>query len=153
MRDNNPMDGYRAAEPHQGYVAGQPYGGYVESQNQAGEQAPPAPPYAAQRPEPYEVPGQQQSFGQQSFGQQPAQPHGQPYAAPGPHGGATTEKNWMAIVALVGALLVFAPLGIIFGHLGRSAAAQGRATNRGLATAGMVVGYVGTAIWLFAIAA
>lgn len=55
---------------------------------------------------------------------------------------ARTEKNWMAIVALVCALLVAAPLGILFGHLALNAASRGQAQNEGVALAALVIGYL-----------
>lgn len=54
-------------------------------------------------------------------------------------------KNWMGIVAIVGAFL-FPPVGIVFGHLALGAANQGLASNRGVAVAALVVGYVFAAI-------
>lgn len=55
---------------------------------------------------------------------------------------ARTEKNWMAIVALVCALVVAAPLGILFGHLALNAASRGQAQNEGVALAALVIGYL-----------
>ena len=60
---------------------------------------------------------------------------------------ANTSKNWMGIVALVLSLLTpafvitFIP-GIVFGHLGLSAVKRGEANNRGLALAGVIIGWV-----------
>ena len=54
-----------------------------------------------------------------------------------------TSKNWLAIVAIVGAF-VLPPAGIVFGHLGLSAAKRGEADNRGLALAATIIGYVVT---------
>ena len=65
---------------------------------------------------------------------------------------ARTEKNWMAIVALVCALIVAAPLGILFGHLALNAASRGQADNEGVALAALVIGYLTLAIgvlWVF----
>jgi hypothetical protein len=44
----------------------------------------------------------------------------------------------MVFLPLVGSVL-----GVVFGHLGLKAVDEGTATNRGLALAGAVVGYIG----------
>jgi Domain of unknown function (DUF4190) len=59
---------------------------------------------------------------------------------------ARTEKNWMAIVALVCALFVAAPLAILFGHLALNAASRGEAQNEGVALAALVIGYLSLVI-------
>jgi peptidyl-prolyl cis-trans isomerase B (cyclophilin B) len=56
----------------------------------------------------------------------------------------------MAIAALVSAL-VFAPLGIVFGHIALSQLKHSGEDGKGLAIAGVVLGYVGTAIFLLAL--
>jgi hypothetical protein len=63
----------------------------------------------------------------------------QPAFAPAP------PTNGMAIAALVAALL-FAPLGIIFGHIARSQIKRTGEGGRGLATAGLILGYLFTII-------
>ncbi len=74
------------------------------------------------------------------------QPQGQPlqnYAGPRP-------TNPMAIAALVSSL-VLAPLGIILGHISLSQIKRTGEDGRGLAIAGLAIGYVSTviaAIWL-----
>jgi hypothetical protein len=64
------------------------------------------------------------------------------YGAP-----ASTEKDWMGITALVLSLATLLTGftwigGIIFGHLGLAAARRGEASNRGMALAGTVIGWV-----------
>ncbi|MET9325512.1 DUF4190 domain-containing protein [Tsukamurella sp. NPDC003166] len=59
---------------------------------------------------------------------------------PGVHTGAT---NGFAIAALVSSL-VLAPLGIIFGHISLRQIRRTGEGGRGLAIAGLVVGYLGT---------
>ena len=59
---------------------------------------------------------------------------------------ARTEKNWMAIVALVCALFVAAPLAILFGHLALNAASRGQAQNEGVALSALVIGYLSLVI-------
>lgn len=83
------------------------------------------------------------------YGYAYAPPPGGPYVAPyGPsYGQATTAKNWMGIASLVLSLatVVFGFTcigGIILGHLGLAAAKRGEANNRGLALAGVIVGWV-----------
>ncbi len=58
--------------------------------------------------------------------------------------------NSMAIAALVSAL-VFAPLGIVFGHIALSQLKHSGEDGKGLAIAGVVLGYVGTALFLLAV--
>ena len=82
--------------------------------------------------------GYPQPPGNQWWGQQPPSPgYYQPgYAAP-------RQTNTMAIVALVTSF-VFAPLGIVFGHIALSQIKRGGEEGRGLAIAGLVIGYVFT---------
>src|ERR1700737_1420384 len=55
------------------------------------------------------------------------------------------QTNGMAIAALV-ASLVFAPLGIILGHIARGQIKRTGEGGRGLATAGLVLDYIFTLI-------
>jgi hypothetical protein len=57
----------------------------------------------------------------------------------------------LAILALVFAF-VFAPLAIVFGHMGKKQIRQTGEQGDGLATAGLVLGYVFTAIAVLACA-
>lgn len=68
---------------------------------------------------------------------------------PPPYYGAavSTEKDWMGVTALVLSLATLLTGftwigGIIFGHLGLAAAKRGEASNRGMALAGTVIGWV-----------
>lgn len=91
-------------------------------------------------------------------------PSGYP-TAPGPvgygpgHGGGQPPKNGLGIAALVLGIasipmgIFFFPVGIILGVLavilgavGMSRAKSGRATNRGVALAGLITGFLGAAI-------
>jgi len=56
----------------------------------------------------------------------------------------------MAVVALVGAL-VFAPLGIVFGHIALSQIRRSDEDGKGLAIAGLVIGYIFTVVFLLVI--
>jgi peptidyl-prolyl cis-trans isomerase B (cyclophilin B) len=57
------------------------------------------------------------------------------------------QTNTMAIAALVSAL-VLAPLGIVFGHIALSQIRRTGEEGRGLAIAGLVIGYVFTGIFI-----
>lgn len=65
-----------------------------------------------------------------------------PYPYP-PHPPAPRPTNTLAIASLVCAFL-FAPLGILFGHLSLSQIRRSGEDGRGLAIAGLVIGYVVT---------
>lgn len=80
------------------------------------------------------------AYGQQQYPQQPpAAPQVQVvYAAPRP-------TNTMSILALIFAF-VFSPLGVVFGHIGLSQIKRTGEQGRGLAIAGLVIGYLGIAV-------
>ncbi len=84
-------------------------------------------------------PGQQQAYGQPAYGdpyaQQAAYAGG--YAAPP----AARGTNTMAILALIFAF-VFAPLGIVFGFIGRNQIKSSGEEGDGLALAGIILGSV-----------
>ena len=80
-------------------------------------------------------------------------PYAAPYAPPYVIGYNPTEKNSLGIASLVLGIVSFFCVGlfagvvaIILGAQGRKAADEGRATNKGMATAGMILGIVGTVI-------
>lgn len=78
------------------------------------------------------------------YGEYSSPPTG--YGAYGMHPGYPPRRtNTMAIVSLVTAFLV-APLGIVFGHISLSQIKRSGEEGRGLAVAGLVVGYVLTAL-------
>lgn len=87
---------------------------------------------------------------QQPYGLQPYQPPQQyyvqqAYVRPPDQGMAVASL----VCSLVGLLLCFpAILGIVFGHIALSKAKRGEAGGQGMAQAGMIVGYVVTAVWL-----
>ena len=68
--------------------------------------------------------------------------YGYPYPYPAPYPPPT---NSLAIVALVSSLL-FAPLGIVFGHISLSQIKRTGEQGRGMALAGLVIGYVVTVL-------
>jgi hypothetical protein len=89
--------------------------------------------------------GDPQQYGTHSPGQPPYgtdSPGQQPYPQAGY---PVPPTNTMAILALVFAF-VFAPLGIVFGIIGRRQIDRTGEGGRGLATAGLVVGIIFTAI-------
>ncbi len=118
----------------------------------------PGDPYGQQQPGGYDPNAQQHGGGYDPYaGQQPysAQPYsGQPgydpynqagyqagYPQPGPYAGQSRGTNTMAILALVFAF-VFAPLAIVFGHMAKKQIKQSGEDGDGLATAGLVMGYI-----------
>ena len=85
------------------------------------------------------------------YGAYPPPPYGG-YGYPAPYGGYPQPKptNTMAIVALVCAF-VFAPVGIVFGHISLSQIKKTGEEGRGLAVAGLVISYVITALTIIVI--
>lgn len=86
----------------------------------------------------------------------PAPPAGYMYASP--YGAQNTSKNWMGITSLILSLLTlvfgFTCIGgIIFGHMGLSAAKRGEANNRGLSLAGVITGWAFLGLGILFIAA
>ena len=84
--------------------------------------------------------------------QPPTQPPTPP--PPYPYGAyrypAPPPTNTMAIAALVSAV-VFAPLGIVFGHISLSQIKRTGEEGRGLAIAGLVIGYLVTVLTVIAV--
>ena len=90
-------------------------------------------PYGAQQPQ----------YGQQPYGGQPGSPY--PYAyAPEP------RTNVLAIVSLVSAFFV-SIVAIITGHIALSQIKRTGENGRGLALAGLIIGYVSVALGLVVI--
>lgn len=147
--DDEPRYGARLPEGQQPHY---PYGPPTED-------ATPAQPVPPQQPNPYgqavppSAPQQPNPYGQ---------PFGSPGGAPNPYaqgpGWATPgvnpqEKNSLAVWSLVLGILGFccgptSIVGVILGVLARNAGKAGRASNAGLATAGLVVSIVALVSWL-----
>lgn len=141
-------DPYAAQQPagqpwdqtyQQNPTSGQPYGQPTSGQ-----------PYQPTSGQPYGQPTSGQPYGQptsdQPYGQQ-AYPQ-QAYAYPGyPAAPQSSTTNTMAILALIFAF-VFAPLGIVFGHIARKQIKERGEQGSGLATAGLILGYVFTGLTL-----
>lgn len=64
--------------------------------------------------------------------------------------GPVVGTNAMAIAALVSSL-VFSPLGIVFGHISLSQIKRTGEDGRGLAIAGVAIGYLGVALFLLSL--
>jgi hypothetical protein len=108
----------------------------------------------------YEPPSYGQSYGQQpqweqqpSYGQQPSYAPQPPYGQYGPPGGEgprpRTGPNVLAILSLVFAF-VFAPAGIVCGHLAKRQIRQTGEEGDQLATWGLVLSYLFTVVGLLA---
>ncbi|MFI7123971.1 DUF4190 domain-containing protein [Amycolatopsis sp. NPDC049868] len=101
---------------------------------------------------PHDPYGQQPS-GQfeQPYGLQPYQPPPQQYYVQQPYMRPPDQGMAVAslVCSLIGLVMCFpAILGIIFGHIALSKAKRGEAGGQGMAQAGMIIGYVVTALWL-----
>ncbi|QBE48052.1 DUF4190 domain-containing protein [Leucobacter triazinivorans] len=104
--------------------------------------APQQPQYPAQQQ--YPAP-QQQQYAQQQY----AQPQ-QPYVAAQPAYAPAPPTNTLAIIALVGAFFI-SLVGVICGHIALKQIARSGEGGRGLALAGLIIGYVGIAVWVIII--
>lgn len=127
------------AQPNNPYS--DPYGAQPGSPaSPYGNQQPgsPAAPYGTQQPY-----GGQQYPGQQYEGQQyPGQQYGQQQYPAGGYAQAP-GTNIMAILSLVFAF-VFAPVGIVLGHIAKKQIKERGEQGGGLATAGLVLSYIFT---------
>ena len=142
---NGPQDPYQPSGEN-------PYG----QQPPAYGQQPPAygqqPPAYGQQPPAY---GQQPpAYGQQGYPAAPSYP-----SAPGYYGTSGTEQNSLGVWALVLGLAAFVcSLGfltgvpaIILGRKSKRAAAEGRANNGGLGSAGLIIGWIATVLSIIGI--
>lgn len=108
---------------------------------------------------PFDSPGQGEGYGG---------PYGQPYGAtppqyggaPMPYGyGGPQPTNTMAIVSLVCSIIgvftcgVTSVVGVVFGHVAMSQIKRTGEEGRGMAITGLILGYVFTLLWVFAILA
>jgi hypothetical protein len=124
---------------------------------QYGSQQPQGQPPQGQQPQYGQPYGQQPQYGQPQYGQpQYGQPqYGQPqygqYGQQPPYGtpyqAAPPGTNIMAILSLVFAF-VFAPAGIVLGHVAKRQLRTSGEGGGGLATAGLIISYVFTALWV-----
>ncbi|MFU8852991.1 DUF4190 domain-containing protein [Micromonospora sp. SL1-18] len=109
-----------------------------------------------QPPSPYEPPSYGQPYGhpqQPPWGQQPPYAPQPPYGQYGPPGEGPRPPgggpNVLAILALVFAF-VFAPAGIVLGHLAKRQIRQTGEEGEQLASWGLILSYIFTAIGLLA---
>lgn len=121
-----------------------PVNGSPEPQNQ-----PQAPQYSAPQAPQYAAPQQSQAP-QYAQPQQPYAAPQQPYAAPQPAYAPAPPTNTLAIIALIGSFFI-SLVGVICGHIALKQIARTGEGGRGLALAGLIIGYVGIAIWVFVI--
>ncbi|MEU8815738.1 DUF4190 domain-containing protein [Actinoplanes sp. NPDC048796] len=131
-------DPYQPQQPYgqQPYdpTSGQPYGAQPSSGQPYGAQPSSGQPYSGQ-------PG----YGQPGYGQ-PG--YGQPYGAQPGYGAPyqpVTSTNTLAILALVFAF-IFSPAAIVMGHIAKKQIRQTGEQGDGLATAGLWLGYIFTAL-------
>lgn len=113
---------------------------------------PPAPDYGAPQTQPPAAP----AYGQQppAYGQQ-APAYGQPAAA---YGQPARKTNVLAIVSLIASIAGFviawgigSIVGIICGHISLSQIKKTGEEGRGLAVAGLIVGYIGLALAILSV--
>src|SRR3954468_7542872 len=119
-------------------------------------------PGAWSQPQPY---GQPQPYAQQPYGQQPyaqqpyaqqpyAQPYGQPY---GPPYAQPQRTNGLAIASMVLGILwlywIGSVLALVFGYIAKNQIRQRGESGGGMATAGIVLGWVGVGFFVIAIIA
>jgi len=73
---------------------------------------------------------------------------GAPYGPtdPGVQAGPSGQTNGMAIASLVLAISCCSPLGVVFGHIAKKQIRERGDDGGGLATAGLVLGYLGLAV-------
>jgi hypothetical protein len=143
-------DPYGAPQPG----SGAPYGGQPGSPgpsygNQPGSPASPysGQPYTGQPYSGQEYGGQQPYGGQYSGPQYGAQGYGTPQYSGAGYPPQSSSTNVMAILSLVFAF-VFAPVGIVLGHIAKKQIKERGEQGSGLATAGLVLSYIFTGLTL-----
>ena len=155
-----PQPGSGPYQAPSAYPGAQPYPGGAPGPY-PGQQPPPAP-YPGQSGYPAQYPGQgDASYGGypapgQAYGGQPyaSQPYpGPPYPGYGAYGQAFPRNDlgiWSLVLAIAGIALGFTLLtgipAIILGRRARQAVARGEANNDGIAVAGIVIGWIATAL-------
>jgi hypothetical protein len=145
----NQSDPYQPGQPYDPQQSGPPaYGAPISGQPAPGQPIPGQPdPYA--QPNPY--PPQPDPYAQPDpYGQQYPPAQGYPgYAPQQPAYGYPQARgtNVMAILSLVFAF-VFAPAGIVLGHVAKKQLRTSGEEGAGLATAGLVLSYIFTGLYL-----
>ena len=141
---------YPPQQPSEGYPY-QPAGGYTQPDG--------TPPAGAYQPTPGYPPqgdqGQYGQYGQQPYPPSPAYPPQQPYGAPSapaypyaPPAPMPVSTNGFSIASLICSVLGISLLGVIFGHVALSQIknSNGMQGGRGLAIAGLIIGYIELAL-------
>lgn len=120
-------------------------------------------PYGQQQPggyDPYAQPQSAQPYSGQPYSGQPyaGQPYAQqPYAQPYPQQPyyQPPGTNTMAILSLVFSLaglfvlpIVANVLGVVFGHMAKKQIPERGEQGAGLASAGLIIGYIGLGLWV-----
>ena len=99
------------------------------------------------QPQPYAQPYGQQPYGQQPYGQAP---YGPPYAQ-------SQRTNGMAIASMVLGILwlywIGSVLALVFGYIAKNQIRQRGESGGGMATAGIVLGWIGVGFLVIAIIA
>lgn len=113
-------------------------------------------PYGQQQPggyDPYAQPQSAQPYSGQPYSGQPYS--GQPYAQQPYYPQAAPGTNTMAILSLIFSLagmfvlpIVCSILGVIFGHMAKKQIPASGESGDGLATAGLIIGYIGLGLWV-----
>ncbi|MGN9911871.1 DUF4190 domain-containing protein [Phytohabitans sp. LJ34] len=153
-----PQQPYDPNQPQQPYSdpygtpqpgSGAPYGSQPGSPGPSYGSQPgsPASPYSGQPYTGQEYGGQQPYGGQYSTPQYGAQGYGTPQYAAGGYPPQSSSTNVMAILSLVFAF-IFAPVGIVLGHIAKKQIKERGEQGSGLATAGLVLSYIFTGLTL-----
>ena len=129
MTNQNPPEQPNQQQPQAPYQPQAPQAPQAPLPPQAPNFSSPQPPYQPQAPQ---APGQPYPYGAQPMAPKP-------------------PTSTLAIVSLILGIIV-APAGIITGHMALSKIKRTGEGGRGLALAGTIIGYVGTALGLLAIA-
>jgi len=128
---------------------------------EGGSPTPPSPPsvpsYGAPAPPP--PPPPPSAFGTPAYGSPPPPAYGAPgYGSPAYGQGYPAPENGPGTTALVTGILgllccgLLSIVAIVTGRKGMALADAGRASNRGSAQAGMILGWIGVALWIVGVA-
>lgn len=155
MTNQNPPEQPNQQQPQAPYQPQAPQAPQAPLPPQAPNFSSPQPPYQPQAPQAPGQPYPQQQAPGQPYPQAPGQPYAQAPGQPYPYGAQPISPkpptSTLAIVSLILGIIV-APAGIITGHMALSKIKRTGEGGRGLALAGTIIGYVGTALGLLAIA-
>jgi hypothetical protein len=131
-----------------------PYGEQPQQPDQPQQAPADPPPPAGQQQWPYGQP-YQQPYGQQPYGQQP---YGQPYQPtygyqpPAPTNGMAIASLVVSILSITAFCGLTSIVGAILGHVARKQIRERGDNGGGMALAGIIVGWIGVALVLAAVA-